>query len=425
MKIRLLSLFAVLTLSLFFLVFALQKRSDPARILGSSMEPGLRGPAFLFHCSSCRKSFRITCELSSRDSESAKIKDFRDHHRFVSCPYCGYTGNRVQEAVFTPGIPLTLSKISGDSGDPHRFSIGVFKKDDLLYIKRIVGLPGERVSIHQGDLWINGRIFRKDPDQLRLQSVPLVHIRKEKKGDQLFFHYSKPAARPDPGTAVEYIDLPITNQSEVSRMENEPFDQYEHVRDFILHLSNDPLLQTDEFALLINRGRYHYLLKIQSSGKWEIQCRKANSDMKERIPNDFIESIASKSISDRRGDLSIYSCDERLTITLNRKTMFQIDLREETDDLCPISIPFILSKKGEGDKVFDSCRFEICRDLHYTSKKGDEILVPNEEYYVLGDHSPVSIDSRNWDPPTISAKRLIGIWQPVNASSASEVPENY
>ncbi|MDO5580358.1 MAG: S26 family signal peptidase [Planctomycetia bacterium] len=424
MKRRSLFAAAVLILVLFLAIFAFRKRSDPVRILGSSMEPVLIGPSFLFSCSSCGSPFRITCELSSRSSESEIKKSFLSRQPAVSCPFCGYTGIPVQSGKFRFGYPLFLSKIHTDQKTLNRFSIAAFEKEGLFYIKRIVGLPGEKISVHQGDLRINGKIFRKDPDQIRKQFVPLRHIEKEQKDHRLFLYYKKPSARNNPADPKRMISVPITNQSEIPRMETEPFDQYENVRDFILDLYKDPLLKSKEFTLLINRGEFLYLLKIDSSGRWKILRKKTKTDSKkfpipniEKIlPEDFTESIASGDISDRKGNLSVYSCDDRLTMTLHGTPLCNADLEEKTDTLCPITIPFILFSKEPDDSCFqlfdDSC-FRVFRDIHYTASSStaspsEEISAPPKEYYVLGDHSPVSIDSRNWNPPTIPASSFIG-----------------
>jgi signal peptidase I len=56
-------------------------------------------------------------------------------------------------------LPVTDTKIV-DIGEPHRGDIAVFKyppnpKED--YIKRIVGLPGDTISVHDEQLFVNGK----------------------------------------------------------------------------------------------------------------------------------------------------------------------------------------------------------------------------------------------------------------------------
>lgn len=54
-------------------------------------------------------------------------------------------------------------------GDPPRWSIVVFKFPLFRatnYIKRVVGLPGETMEIHEGDIWIDGELMAK-PDAIQ------------------------------------------------------------------------------------------------------------------------------------------------------------------------------------------------------------------------------------------------------------------
>ena len=52
--------------------------------------------------------------------------------------------------------------------DPRRWEVMIFRfplDERRLYVKRIVGLPGERLEVRGGDIWINGAIARK-PDHV-------------------------------------------------------------------------------------------------------------------------------------------------------------------------------------------------------------------------------------------------------------------
>lgn len=67
------------------------------------------------------------------------------------------------EVTLSDGDNLIVDKISYRFRDPARFDIIVFPfqyEDDVYYIKRIIGLPGETVQIdQQGYIYINGEIL--------------------------------------------------------------------------------------------------------------------------------------------------------------------------------------------------------------------------------------------------------------------------
>ncbi len=64
------------------------------------------------------------------------------------------------------GDSLLVDKISYRFKDPQRFDIIVFPfqyAEDTFYIKRIIGLPGEKVRIDgEGNIYINGEILEEN-----------------------------------------------------------------------------------------------------------------------------------------------------------------------------------------------------------------------------------------------------------------------
>jgi signal peptidase I len=82
-----------------------------------------------------------------------------------------YVGQRTQvqgssmEPMLTNGDNLIVDKISYRFHEPERFDIIVFPfqyEDNVFYIKRIIGLPGETVRIDdEGNIYINGEILEE------------------------------------------------------------------------------------------------------------------------------------------------------------------------------------------------------------------------------------------------------------------------
>lgn len=108
------------------------------------------------------------------------------------CPSCGFEtdllvreGDEVDYDWQYPsfnGDRILVSKTAYDLADPERFDVVVFKYPEdakVNYIKRLVGLPGETLSIIDGDLWVSTagepeQIVRKSPEKL-LSMLQEVH----------------------------------------------------------------------------------------------------------------------------------------------------------------------------------------------------------------------------------------------------------
>jgi signal peptidase I len=81
---------------------------------------------------------------------------------FVVQPF--YIPSGSMEPTLNVGDRLLVNKLSYHFHSPHRGDIVVFKKppDDTTpgitdLVKRVIGLPGETVSAHNGQIYINGR----------------------------------------------------------------------------------------------------------------------------------------------------------------------------------------------------------------------------------------------------------------------------
>ena len=54
---------------------------------------------------------------------------------------------------------------------PRRLEIVVFRFLEMIFIKRLLGLPGEEILIHDGDLYVNGARAQKTMDEVKAMRV--------------------------------------------------------------------------------------------------------------------------------------------------------------------------------------------------------------------------------------------------------------
>jgi hypothetical protein len=207
------------------------------QIASASMVPRWRGPHFLATCTKCKQTEAIACDTFERLLPTR-------------CYRCGHTCT-IGEEVW-PGDVVTVEPIAVQA-PLQRFDVIVIDHDlqraephgtPSLAVKRIWGMPGERVELRDGELWIHGTQFQKSLQQLARVAIPLSsypddphqhwwHLRKEhvepqllraskqalplrlNAGERLLFVYHQPGRSPDTRTLepARIVDDYISNQN--------------------------------------------------------------------------------------------------------------------------------------------------------------------------------------------------------------------
>ena len=71
------------------------------------------------------------------------------------------------EPEFAVGDTLLVNRIAYKVGKPRRFDVALFhseKNDSQIYLKRVIGLPGETIQIQNGEVYIDGKILDRGED---------------------------------------------------------------------------------------------------------------------------------------------------------------------------------------------------------------------------------------------------------------------
>ena len=95
----------------------------------------------------------------------------------------------VSKSSYGVRLPITNQRLLG-SGVPSRGDLAVFKypiNPQENYIKRIVGLPGDRISNREGQLYVNGEAVERG--EVRREMVPFmgnVNLMRESLGDRSY-----------------------------------------------------------------------------------------------------------------------------------------------------------------------------------------------------------------------------------------------
>ena len=121
---------------------------SPIVVASGSMAPTLRGPHRAWTCRGCQREF-------VNDAESLPTAP-----RAVVCPYC-QAANETDDGVDRPGDRVYVDRSAFVWRTPRRWEVIVLERPDMpsqWCVKRVVGLPGERIEIRGTEIWIDGRI---------------------------------------------------------------------------------------------------------------------------------------------------------------------------------------------------------------------------------------------------------------------------
>jgi signal peptidase I len=122
---------------------------------GPSMVPTFCGEHYETQCRDCH--FRLMCDAANLPSDG-----------LAACPNCGCTKNKLADARLLPADRVLIDRWPLLFRGPRRGEVVAFRasgNSGELVIKRVVGLPGERISIAGGNLYLNGEQLHKSPDE--------------------------------------------------------------------------------------------------------------------------------------------------------------------------------------------------------------------------------------------------------------------
>ncbi len=145
-----------------------------------SMAPGLVGFHRRISCPSCLCNFAFGVAFDdSVDSDSPVITEPDGSRRYATCPNCGQINIDVSGVPNSHGDQLLVQKHVYDFRPPQRWEVIVFRNPASpgeAYVKRVTGLPGDRIQIVNGDVFINGQIARKNFRQQLAMRIPVCNL---------------------------------------------------------------------------------------------------------------------------------------------------------------------------------------------------------------------------------------------------------
>ncbi|MCL4203962.1 MAG: signal peptidase I [Pirellulaceae bacterium] len=412
----------------------------PVRVSGASMATALVGEHHRLFCRDCQAICRYDAAEPPRDGR-------------VICWNCGFVNNHTPDGPIFAGQRVLIDRFAYAWRKPNRWDVVAFATPDdpsRPAVKRIVGLPGERIEFRRGDLVADGHVVRKSLAQLRSLAV-LVHDqayqpRQEEKLPARWQSES-PASRwhaaesrcdfETDGNREGFMDwlvyrhwpgyagtAPRTRPSPI--LDNDSYNQQLSRR---LNTVDDVLLSCWT-RTPGQRGRLAYEVASRH-GRCRVELRFDTREIAAFRDSHPLSRLSLPRFAFARGVLvEVALCDGQLLFGIDGHELIREAIDEGVPDSAGTAAEFENTTAdsnasrpqiavGAAGVAVTIERLQVYRDIYYlpaaipTDALGaSEPLEPNE-LFVIGDNVPVSHDSRHWPQPGVPIDRLLGrVWWP-------------
>jgi signal peptidase I len=410
----------------------------PCRIVGDSMAETLLGTHRNVVCGDCGMAFSCGDAIGP----SAAI---------APCPNCGYADNRLESLSSIAADCVGIDRVAFSTHPPRRWEVIAFRspqRAEQICLKRVAGLPNETIEIRDGNVYADGRIQRKNLAEQRALAI-LVHD-----ADYCPTHEPKPPMRwrPEPlmksrwntaGQAFEHpldsgserridwlvyhhtqrfadgtiLESPVSDLCSYNPSQPRRDEDVHGVPDLMLAFRLQPPSGQGAFWIRATNGYERFEVRLQYDSRRYQVFR--NGRPIAAVEGDFFAANAETCIE-------VSLIDQQFLLALDGQTLVALpDERTRSAKLFPeksVSCPFAIGVQGVGAVVQN---VRVYRDVYYTHPIGlqgnrlgtQPTHLAADEYYVLGDNSPVSEDSRTWPEPCVVSSNLL-VGKPLTAISS-------
>ena len=395
------------------------------RIDGGSMAETLYGNHFRVTCVDCGITFRCDADAFPAD-------------RRAVCPNCGFRDNELRDADLRRGDRVLVDTWPYLWSSPRRGDV-VMLVEPLFHeaehqnyvVKRVVGLPGEGISLSEGDLWIDASRHKKSLSEMRELAL-LVH-----NNDYL------PRSLPDSprwkAASSQSGWRPVGTGFHLA-----PKDAFVKDLDWInfehWRCDGNPLPRTAP-AVVLDNDSYnqaetrepnpaHDLMlscRVKLEKNTEFAVRLRDDEAVLQVWLDLTRSLAIASINDRsnlsvglprdlagrtvRLQAALIDCD--LLLAIDDRTLLRMpyERRSSTERQPRASSPLQI---GAAAGEVELTELSVYRDIYYYEPRGMQHSLPSQgplpagRFFLLGDNPPISIDSRQWPAGGIPRQQIMG-----------------
>lgn len=435
-----------------------------------SMAETLRGAHATHACPNCGQEYQVGFSRAPGRSP--------DDPKALMCPNCrfvqDYAGSPLEkrfkptagDRIVVHGWPYALGGVFG----PKAWDVVVFKdpkEPAVNYIKRLIGLPGQKIEIINGDIWVDDQIARKprhvqkslwfpyfDSDRIPTSETPggggyrprweaVTEAEgwtglgtREFRFDGLR-QASAIAFRTGPANAKPICEISdrYGYNSPLRRFSPRLRNGYRRGGNAVtdVRLSCEVRFeQGDGFVeLSISKNEYLYHARLFANGR--VTLERENRDSGERVP---LVEPGSATVGAHGASLSLAFVDSSVTVEVNERPLLDKELGLTRDQAVRTGRrPHKQEVRIAAEYVRAVVsRVRVARDVFYVgvhsgppdgrgrprAGTGNPLTLDKGEYFCLGDNSPESLDGRYWnavgphlDPAnytmgTVPADQMIG-----------------
>jgi signal peptidase I len=399
-----------------------------------SMAPTLLGWHRELTCPSCHSIFVVGIEDEGQTGEAI-------------CPNCGQRGLDDGPSIECGGDRVLVEKFLYEFRRPRRWEVAVFHfpgEPSQAYVKRVVGLPGESIRIADGDVFVNDRILRKSLSEIRAMRM-LVHDSRFQPRDagrfpRWLFRADAPAGEeaslwkreagrfvheapgdaasvPDDWLVYKHWDAGRGGYGTMSDFYgyngNEP-RELNQIKDVGMEARITVSEAVETISIALQSGNDRFLLRIPARNRGAIEL--VRNDQAVRVVNRF-NPFAEKGLWPRTVLLEATVMDGRVQAAIDGRLLFEpYDYDDPVLRGAKSESPVALGVRGGAALVSE---FRIYRDIYYTGTLANTPRHPHgfrsgvrlgaDDFFVLGDNSPVSNDSRFWsEGPVVRGSMFVG-----------------
>ncbi len=337
------------------------------------MAPALRGPHCSAVCPNCEQTVYVAAEFVPAEG-------------IVRCGHCAEGDVTFFGQPVLQGDALVVDRTAFYWRAPRRWEMVVFHnphEGGRLCVKRVVGLPGETVELRDGDLLIDGRVVVKSLAEQRMlrqrvhrQGHGPLRWRAED-AHQLCYHHPN--------------DQPITDAMVYNASLSRRLNQ---VRDLILSVrvadlkEEQVVVELEGLSVRLDGGEG--TVAIWSRQRC-VELVELSPRRRKRWGKDFL--------------LEVSTFDRQLMVAIEGEVVLCHAMPGDTPAE-PTSRPFAIRRSQPQITLNE---LTLWRDIYLTtapSSLPSRQKLGADEFFVLGDNSSISVDSRSWGP--LPGRLLVG-----------------